>query len=260
MSIQTAEPFKVFWQPGCSSCLRTKEFLVEHGIDFVSIDVLNDAGGLEQLTALGVRMVPVVSRGSDYVSGQILRDVAAFTGVDWGRPVLLVADLRDRIDGILAGTLRFSAQLPADRLDTMLPDRPRSYRDLACHIFQIVEAFVDEAGGDPLTEAKYEASAPEGVVSIAEITGFGTAIRDRFAAWWDASRDGDFTRPAACYYGPQSQHDFMERTAWHAGQHARQLMLVLETLGIQPDNPLTDQDFSGLPMPQNIWDNEKSWD
>ena len=52
----------------------------------------------------------------------------------------------------------------------------------------------------------------------------------------------------------------MERTAWHAGQHTRQLMLVLEKLGIAPDGPLTDDDFAGLPMPRNVWDNEKSWD
>ena len=133
-----SEPFKVFWQPGCSSCLRTKEFLAEHGVPFQSIDVLNDEGGMEMMAALGVRTVPIVSRGRDYVSGQILRDVAAFTGVDWGRSVLPVADLRDRIDGIMAGALRFAAQLPEAHLDVMLPDRPRSYRDLACHIFQIV--------------------------------------------------------------------------------------------------------------------------
>jgi hypothetical protein len=52
----------------------------------------------------------------------------------------------------------------------------------------------------------------------------------------------------------------MERTAWHSGQHTRQLMLVLEKLGIAPNQPMTDADFAGLPMPREIWDNEKRWD
>ena len=54
--------------------------------------------------------------------------------------------------------------------------------------------------------------------------------------------------------------EVLERTAWHAGQHTRQLMLALEKLGVTPAQTLTEADFSGLPMPRNIWDNEKTWD
>lgn len=260
MTPETSDTLKVFWQPGCSSCLRTKEFLTEHKVPFQSIDVLNDEGGMDEMARLGVRTVPIVSCGQDYVSGQILRDVAAFAGIEWGREVLAPQDLKARIDGILAGALRFSAQLPPHELNTMLPDRPRSYRDLACHIFQIVEAFLEEAEGDPLTAAKYEASAPDGVLSVDDVVAFGKDVQGLFDAWWEDARLGDFARPAACYYGLQTQQDFMERTAWHAGQHTRQLMLVLEKCGVRPDVPLTDGDFAGLPMPENVWDNEKRWD
>ncbi len=261
MALQSqADEVRVFWQPGCSSCLRTKEFLAEQGVAFRSVDVLNDAGGMEEMAALGVRTVPIVARGQDYVSGQILRDVAAFVGVSWGRAVLPVPELKARVDGILTGALRFSAQLPEDRLDILLPDRPRSYRDLACHIFQIVEAFVEEAGGDPLTAAKYEAPAPADVRTVVEVLEFGRGVRARFNAWWADADRADFSRAAQCYYGAQTQHDFMERTAWHAGQHTRQLQLVLQKLDIAPDQPMTDTDFAGLPMPENVWDNDKRWD
>ena len=211
------------------------------------------------MAALGVRTVPIVARGQSYVSGQILRDVAAFVGVDWGSKVLSPGDLKDRIDGIIAGTMRFAAQLPFQNLDDQLPDRPRSYRDLACHIFQIVEAFVDESQGDPLTADKYEAAAPAKVRTVPDIIFFGLQTQDRLNTWWN-NGGHDFQRAADCYYGEQSLHDFMERTAWHAGQHSRQLMLVLEKLGIAVDQPLTDDDFAGLPMPREIWDNEKRWD
>ena len=49
------------------------------------------------------------------------------------------------------------------------------------------------------------------------------------------------------------------KTGWHSGQHTRQLMLTLEKLGTEPDQPLTDTDFAGLPMPEQVWDNEKAW-
>jgi len=259
MTATDTDPLRVFWQPGCSSCLRTKEFLAEHGVAFESIDVLNDAGGTEKMAALGVRTVPVVARGADYVSGQILRDVAAFAGIDWHCDVLAPADLKARIDGVVAGALRFSAQLPPEHLDDVLPHRPRSYRDLACHIFQIVEAFIDESAGDPLTSEKYSRPAPPGVRTVSDVVFFGYAIQQRFAGWWDGGRH-DFARPAACYYGEQTLQDFMERTAWHSGQHARQLMLVLEKLAIAPDRPLAAADFAGLPMPVEVWDNDRRWD
>ena len=264
-SAAAQETIRVYWQPGCSSCLRTKEFLTEHGVPFKSIDVLADPQGFRDLQELGVRMIPLVVRGREWVSGQILSDVARIAGIDYGRKVLPPEQLKARIDAILAAALRYSAQLPDDDalLATMLPNRPRSYRDLACHIFMIVEAFVAETEGDPLTEGKYLAPAPENVRSPAEIVAYGQAIRDRFEAWWgqdDAGGAHDWQRPARVYYGRQTLHDFMERTAWHSGQHTRQLALLLEKLGVVPDGKLTDADLAGLPMPKNVWDDEKRWD
>lgn len=40
-----ALPIKVFWQPGCSSCLRTKEFLQKNGVVFESVNVAADPSG-----------------------------------------------------------------------------------------------------------------------------------------------------------------------------------------------------------------------
>ena len=259
------ETIRVYWQPGCSSCLRTKEFLAEHGVPFRSVDVLADPQGFRDLQALGVRMIPLVVKGRDWVSGQILSDVARIAGIEYGREVLPTEDLKTRLDTVLAAALRLSAQLPDDEavLATDLPDRPRSYRDLACHIFMIVDAFVAETEGDPLTEAKYLAPAPEEVRSPADIVAFGERVRTRFEAWWAQGHQAgghDFGRKARVYYGEQTLHDFMERTAWHSAQHTRQLALVLEKLGIAPRGKLTEADLTGLPMPANVWDDEKRWD
>ncbi|MED5337707.1 MAG: glutaredoxin domain-containing protein, partial [Pseudomonadota bacterium] len=43
-----ALPLKVYWQPGCSSCLKTKEFLLDHGMDFHSVNVLEDDAGFAE--------------------------------------------------------------------------------------------------------------------------------------------------------------------------------------------------------------------
>ena len=77
-----AEGFKVYWQPGCSSCLRAKEFLAAHGVAYESIDVRARPDARDALARLGARSVPVVARGRRFVFAQDLDELARFVGVD----------------------------------------------------------------------------------------------------------------------------------------------------------------------------------
>lgn len=251
-------PLKVYWQPGCSSCLKTKEFLTEHGVPFQSVNVLADETGYQELAGLGLRTVPIVARGGDWANGQVLRDVARVAGVDWdGAPKLSPGELVGRLNGILSGAQRYAAQLPDASLETLLPERPRSYRALAFHIFEVAKAFVELTEGTPLTFQSYTRPVPDDLRTGPDIAAFGAEIQSQLNGWWEtAATDTDFTAPADVYYGDVTLHEALERTAWHAGQHTRQLMLVLETIDIAPDGPLGTHDFAGLPMPKNVWDNE----
>jgi glutaredoxin len=259
---QSTQPLKVYWQPGCSSCLKTKEFLIANGVEFESINVLEDENGFRELEALGLRLVPIVARGTDWANGAVFRDVARVAGFEWsGHKMLTPEVLVSRIDRILAAARRSAAQIPAAELDTLLPGRPRSYRQLAYHIFQIPDVFLDHVEHDaPYTYEALVSQLPPGLATREDLLDYGEKVRARLNAWWaSAGPDTDFTRPGEVYYGDVSLHEVLERTAWHSGQHARQLVLTLEKLGITPEDPLVDADFEGLPMPSNVWDNEKSW-
>src|SRR5437899_490285 len=135
-----AEKVKVFWQPGCTSCLRTKEFLTKSGVEYESINVHGNPAGMEQLRKLGARSVPVVAR---------------------------------------------------------------------------------------------------------------------LQAWWKTYPDRSCSRMMDTYFGKHPLHVVLERTAWHPAQHTRQLMLILETLNIEPDRRLSAADLAGLPLPDKAWDDEK---
>ena len=41
--------YQVYWAPGCTSCLRTKEFLSQHGIAFESINIVEHPEALDDL-------------------------------------------------------------------------------------------------------------------------------------------------------------------------------------------------------------------
>ncbi len=122
-------PIKAYWQPGCTSCLRMKEFLTKHGVPFVSVNVLEDRGAFAELAELGIRTVPIVRRGKDWANGQVLSDVARVAGIEWGgAQVLPVPTLVAKLTAIQGAAQRFFAQLPESALGTMLPEPPAQLR------------------------------------------------------------------------------------------------------------------------------------
>jgi glutaredoxin len=260
---QSDYPVKVYWQPGCSSCLKTKEFLISNGIEFESINVLEDEQGFKDLEAFGVRLVPIVARGEKWANGAVFRDVAKVAGFEWaGHKMLSPVEMVERINGILSGARRFTAQIPEQNLDDILPGRPRSYRQLSYHIANIPEVFLDyQEQGTPYTYEALLSILPAELKTREDLLNWSESVQTRFNTWWEREgKDKDFSQPADVYYGDVSLHEVLERTGWHSGQHTRQLMLTLEKLGIPPLDPLGDDAFAGLPMPQNVWDNERSFD
>src|SRR5271166_880734 len=138
MTQASPEPpvIKAYWQPGCTSCLRMKEFLSKHGVPFVSVNVLEDKNAFDELETLGIRSVPIVRRGNDWANGQVLRDVARVAGIAWGgAQVLPASKLAVRLIEIQTAAQRLFAQIPDEKIGGMLPHRPRSYAQLGYHIF-----------------------------------------------------------------------------------------------------------------------------
>jgi DinB superfamily len=237
-----------------------KEFLTRHGVPFVSVNVLEDTHAFEELAALGVRSVPIVRRGQDWANGQVLRDVARVAGIPWRDVQMLpVPELMSRLQTIQAAAQALFAQIPDDKLGRLLPHRPRTYAQLAYHIFNIADAFLEhEVQGMPLKEGAYNRVPPAEMDSKAKILAYGEDVLARVRTWWKGKeRAADFSRPANVYYGQVTLHEFLERTTWHSGQHVRQLMMVLDMLGVEPIRPLGPEAFAGLPMPEKVWDDER---
>jgi len=252
---------KAYWQPGCTSCLRMKEFLIERGVTFVSLNVLEDKDAFAELKALGIRSVPIVRRGEDWANGQVLRDVARVVGVAWGAEQMLPPrELAARLVEIQTAALGLFGQIPDDKLFNTLPHRPRSYAQLAYHIFNIADAFLEhEAQYLPLVEGAYDRVPPPETSTKAKILAYGEDVVRRFQLWQNGpGQTTDFSCKAAVYYGNVTLHEFLERTVWHSGQHVRQLVMVLDMLGIEPDKPPRKETFAGLPMPDKVWDDEQA--
>jgi hypothetical protein len=88
--------------------------------------------------------VPVVARDGRFVYAQVISEVIEFLGLkEAGGPVLAPAALAARADVVLGTAARLVRQVPDAALANVLPNRPRSWRVLAHHVFQIPVAFLE---------------------------------------------------------------------------------------------------------------------
>lgn len=130
-SAGSGDAIRVYWMTGCSSCLRIKEFLQKHGVPFLSRNVLEDETAYAELGRFGLKQVPIVTRGTLWVNGQVLRDVAWLCDITHGEVRMLPVEvMRARLDAVLAGAARFLAQMFDQALACMLPNSPRSLAEL----------------------------------------------------------------------------------------------------------------------------------
>ncbi|WP_225027588.1 glutaredoxin domain-containing protein [Xinfangfangia pollutisoli] len=253
MNKQTTD-IQVFWQPGCSSCLRTKEFLTKQGVAFESIDVHNDAEGRARLLALGARTVPVVARAGKFTYCQTMKDVIAFLQLDTTMNEPLSPQvLKDRLILVITAAVRFTRQMPAEFAFSPFRDRDRSFASTAFHTFRVAEMGIEAARQIELRSEGFR-EVPPSDWTTGDIALWGEAVASKVADWWDEpGNDRGFAYTVPTYYGTRPMHEVFERTVWHAAQHTRQLMLMLESYGVTPDRPLTETDLAGLPMPDSVW-------
>jgi hypothetical protein len=225
-------------------------------IAFESINVLEDASGMTALRELGARSIPVVSKGAKFVFAQVLQDVVDFLGIDDDTgPKLSPTELAERYTGILDKAVQLVAQMPDDQLDKELPNRPRSWRVLMHHVFQIPTAFMDsEAQAKQLTYEDLVTAPPEDMHTSADIAAFGESVKVRFGQWWETASGDDFSARVNPYFGETSRHELLERTVWHSTQHVRQVASLVERAGQTPVTPMTSADIEGLPLTDRIWD------
>jgi glutaredoxin len=245
--------YTVYWQPGCTSCLKLREFLKRHGVAFDSVNVREDARAADALLMLGARSIPVLARGDHFIHGQDLDEVARFLGVTEARRRLASGELAARLIVLLDAACEFGRQLGGELLEASLPGRPERHgADLVFHIAMIVEGLLAAAMGERLEYAFFEAR-PEGSDRLPD------ALRHKLIAVSARLKSLQLepaNRPLSTYYGDRSFLSVLERTTWHVAQHVRQLEALIIADGRTPVRPLGPMDLDGLPVPEAVWDPE----
>jgi glutaredoxin len=242
----------VFWKPGCSSCVKTKEFLEEQGIEFESINVVQRDDAWEEVVKAGLRGVPVVRSDGKYVYAQSLDDVATFLGFSRNHLRLPNAELVDRWQSVLTYGRQLIEMFGEDRLrERAIPQRDRSVIELAVHVFQIPQAFIMSLEEGLLDVRTIANVRNENIIVRADMIDYADAMMAKYAKWRET---GSHSLPERLdtYYGNQPIAQVLERGVWHSAQHARQL----DVLAAGPDGKLIIPEalYAGLPMPKRLWE------
>jgi hypothetical protein len=221
-------------------------------VKFEGFDVEAEPERRRDLEPFGVPRVPATIVGDRAVHGWNPKALAGLVGVPYTEhEPLSPAELAARLDLVLAATQRALGQIPTEHLGMKAPGRNRTVRQLGFHVFRLSAAFVDTREQGHLPEQTFEENPPPEMADGAAVAAYGETVRRWLKEY--CSRQGWCDGAVSTYYGPQSAHDFMERTTWHAAQHLRQIYWFLERMGVAAPAPLTERDLAGLPMPRDVW-------
>ena len=183
--------------------------------------------------------MPAVSVGDRAVHGWNPAGYAELLGVPYAANTQLpVRELARRMDRILESAQGLVQRFDAAQLDVIPPERKRSIRDLAFHVFRVGLSFIDTMDQGRMPDTWFEERAPAGMQDGGDVARWGALVRGRITGWFEGARDDEFERVLEIYYGPQGAHDLLERTTWHCGQHLRQLYVLAERMGVTAPAPL----------------------
>jgi len=170
-----------------------------------------------------------------------------------GRPTLPPLDLGARLDRILACAGELVAAFPSSALDQKPPQRYRSVRDLAFHIFRAALAYVDGMDMGELRDSWLQEEAPPELIDGSAVARYGALVRGRVSGWFEGAAPSEYARVIEGCYGAQTGHHLLWLTTCDAARHLRELYAIAVALGITPPEPLPTSDFEGLPLQASLW-------
>ncbi len=244
---------ELYWLPGCSACLRMKEFVEATGVPYEAINVEAEPERMAKVLDSDL-LLPAACVGGRCVNGLDLKAVAELLGLPYEQSSLLPPEaLLDRERTVLAALVRHLRQMPPDGLEYCLEGRQRPMLAVANQAASVIRAFL--VAYDTNMHDKHFYQLPATVRTADDLIARAAQSGEMLDEWWEREgRDDPLDRIVETFWGHRTLHEVFEREVWHSAHHTRQIGYVLERLGITPDVPLTASDLVGLPMPERVHD------
>jgi uncharacterized damage-inducible protein DinB len=220
------------------------------------VNIAGNAEGQMRLSGHGFDAVPVVCLDDECVPGGDLGAIARLLYLDYEPPVTLTpAQLFGKWMLVLDAAKRYLQQAPLAGLSHKSPDRDRTFRELGWHIVLIPRAFVTAYDTNEFPNSLFAEKDVPVELTGGDIAAEMAESQRVVQTWWqDAGSQDPLDRVLETYWGAHTLLESFEREVWHTAQHTRQVMMFLRQLEVEPDQPLTTEDLTGLPLPEGVWD------
>jgi uncharacterized damage-inducible protein DinB len=225
-------------------------------VQFEAVNVAGNQNGQARLRSHGLDSVPAVCLDDECVPGGDLGAIALLLELDYEPPLRLTPlQLIGKWMLVLEAAQRYLKQAPFEGLSHKSPDRDRTFRELGWHIVLIPRAFVTAYDTNEFPNHLFAEKDVPGTRTGDDIVAALVESQRVIEAWWrDAGSQDPLDRVLETYWGAHTLLESFEREVWHTAQHARQVIMFLRQLGIEPDRPLAADDLAGLPLPEGVWD------
>lgn len=226
----------------------TKALLSRRGVEFDVRDIEKDPTALEELQAMGLMSVPVVTKGGEFVLGWNPTKIGELVGFEAREVSTTPEHMLSSIRTILDATIRAVSQIPEEMLTWKSPDRDRPLRQLVHHMFRNYELGVDAdvLGEFPArTTWRMTRDVPT-FDSTQRLVRYGEMVREKFNAWYNVVDPKAFETTIDADVGPRTLMQVLERTRLHSGFHLRQVYAFLEAGNVEPEAPLSLADLRAL--------------
>ena len=232
--------------------------------------------------------MPIVRLGDRFVLGLDAEGVDELLDLrrDESSRSLTLAEIVERATTLLRAALRYARQLPPEHHEhptaraggaedafqpITLPDgsvvswpdgRPYIPHPTAFDLFRHIVAHGGKLlylAEDPDAELYPNllvfalVGYPDEQAGVSEIGDQVDDILGRLHRWLEAGPD-DVERVVVAYDGRrQTRREALQANAYSMAQHTRQLMSMVQDLGIEPQEPLQEADYEGLGVPAAVW-------
>lgn len=242
----------VYWVPGCSSCIKAKEFVASLGQPFESLNILEHPDALAEVAAAGIRGAPAVRKGDRIVYAQSLDDLAAFFGVTRAEKRLPRNVLVARWHALQDKGREVIASLPEGTLQGHKLIGPHAnILELAEHPYQVVESFLRLVEDDTIDARAIYLTPDKSIRSMEALLAYADRMRAEYDHWLNNGGPSSMPGRLNTHYGNQPADVVLERYVWHMAQHLRQLDDF--AAGEKGTLRIPATLYEGLPLPDALW-------
>ena len=229
------------------------------------MDVAKDPQALKELEELGLKVIPVTtitltpgikSFGDKVIIGFDRPSLSE--ALNLGEVSITDSDaewMLGKFMKVLSAARRATLQIPDDLIDWVSPERDRTLRQFTFHLFDrpymmLLAYEQGEYKAEDRQRYITDALKTQDVKSIVE---FGESVINRIEKFFENIELDILKTPVKTYMGTMPLNQLMDLGLGHSVHHLKQLYYYMSKLDIEPEDPLTEEDFDGISVPSELF-------